>query len=121
MDTELSSNKKTFMSLWFSWGVRWRSSYWFVTFVVWLGKKKFFAVDYNLIPHLGVLTDLIVYSIIVPVIPFELEHLGYSDVSTLTGWLMFSYVRSSLCSGACFLTSCVVDWPCVMYGYFFPR
>ncbi|KIY62829.1 MFS general substrate transporter [Cylindrobasidium torrendii FP15055 ss-10] len=60
---------------WFSWGVRWRSSYWFVTFVVWI----------------GVLTDLIVYSIIVPVIPFQLEKLGYTSVSSLTGWLMFTY------------------------------
>ncbi|KAF9020372.1 MFS general substrate transporter [Hymenopellis radicata] len=60
---------------WESWGTQWRSSYWFVTFVVWL----------------GILTDLVVYSIIVPVIPFELESLGYSDVSTLTGWLMFTY------------------------------
>ncbi|KAF9001639.1 MFS general substrate transporter [Hymenopellis radicata] len=75
---ELSMNTprpQTFRMRWESWGTQWRSSYWFVTFVVWL----------------GILTDLVVYSIIVPVIPFELESLGYSDVSTLTGWLMFTY------------------------------
>ncbi|KAF9024728.1 MFS general substrate transporter [Hymenopellis radicata] len=60
---------------WTSWGYRWRSSFWFVTFVVWL----------------GVLTDLLVYSIIVPVIPFQLQLLGYDHVSTLTGWLLFAY------------------------------
>ncbi|KAF8874067.1 major facilitator superfamily domain-containing protein [Mucidula mucida] len=70
-----TSEKPTLGMRWKSWGVKWRSSYWFVTFVVWL----------------GVLTDLVVYSIIVPVIPFELESLGYSDVSTLTGWLLFAY------------------------------
>ncbi|KAF9021190.1 MFS general substrate transporter [Hymenopellis radicata] len=70
-----TSEKPTLAMRWKSWGVKWRSSYWFVTFVVWL----------------GVLTDLVVYSIIVPVIPFELESLGYSDVSTLTGWLLFAY------------------------------
>ncbi|KIY65808.1 MFS general substrate transporter [Cylindrobasidium torrendii FP15055 ss-10] len=58
-----------------SYGYSWRSSYWFVTAVVWL----------------GVLTDLLVYSIIVPVIPFQLEDLGYDHISSLTGWLLFAY------------------------------
>lgn len=42
--------------------------------------------------HLGVATDLLVYSIIIPVVPFRLEHLGYSNVSVLMGWLLFAYV-----------------------------
>lgn len=29
-----------------------------------------------------------VYGIAAPVIPFRLEHLGYSDVESLTGWLV---------------------------------
>lgn len=58
-----------------SYGYHWRSSYWFVTGVVWL----------------GILTDLLVYSIIVPVVPFQLEKLGYDHISTLTGWLLFAY------------------------------
>lgn len=37
--------------------------------------------------------DLTVYSIIIPVMPFQLERLGYTDVSSLTGWLLFSFVR----------------------------
>ena len=40
---------------------------------------------------LGIATDLLVYSIIIPVIPFQLEKLGYSDISALTGWLLFCY------------------------------
>ncbi|KAI0733937.1 MFS general substrate transporter [Fomitopsis betulina] len=50
------------------WGLKWRSSV--VT---------------------GVTTDLLVYSLIVPIIPFQLEGLGYSGVSGLVGWLLFAY------------------------------
>ncbi|CAL1696710.1 unnamed protein product [Somion occarium] len=53
------------------WGLKWRSSVWFVT--------------------LGVTTDLLVYSIIIPVLPFQLEHLGYKGISGLVGWLLFAY------------------------------
>ncbi|KAJ7456492.1 MFS general substrate transporter [Mycena latifolia] len=56
-------------------GLKWRSSFWFATFVV----------------GLGVATDLVVYSIIIPVMPFQLERLGYHSVSGLTGWLLFCY------------------------------
>ncbi|KAJ6519322.1 major facilitator superfamily domain-containing protein [Mycena sanguinolenta] len=56
-------------------GLQWRCSVWFTTFVV----------------GLGVATDLLVYSIIVPVMPFQLERLGYHSVSALTGWLLFAY------------------------------
>lgn len=45
--------------------------------------------DYLII---GVLTDIIIYSIITPVLPFRLEGLGYTGVSALVGWLLFSYV-----------------------------
>ncbi|KZT67652.1 MFS general substrate transporter [Daedalea quercina L-15889] len=57
------------------WGLKWRSSVWFITAVV----------------GLGVATDLLVYSLIVPIIPFQLEDLGYSGVSGLVGWLLFAY------------------------------
>ena len=40
----------------------------------------------------GITTDLLVYSIIIPVLPFQLEHLGYNGVSGLVGWLLFAYV-----------------------------
>ncbi|KAF9458764.1 major facilitator superfamily domain-containing protein [Collybia nuda] len=56
-------------------GFQWRSSYWFTTFVV----------------TLGIATDLLVYSIIIPVMPFQLQNLGYKDVSALSGWLLFAY------------------------------
>jgi DHA1 family solute carrier family 18 vesicular amine transporter 1/2 len=42
---------------------------------------------------LGITTDLLVYSIIIPVLPFQLERLSYHQVSALTGWLLFAYVR----------------------------
>ncbi|KAM5534344.1 hypothetical protein V8D89_011937 [Ganoderma adspersum] len=57
------------------WGLRWRSSIWFITLAV----------------GIGISTDTLVYSMIVPVIPFRLQDLGYSDVSSLVGWLLFAY------------------------------
>ncbi|KAG1716792.1 hypothetical protein ID866_390 [Astraeus odoratus] len=57
------------------WGLRWRSSVWFVTVVV----------------GFGITTDLLVYSSIIPVIPFQLEFLHYTGVSALTGWLLCAY------------------------------
>ncbi|KAJ6604148.1 major facilitator superfamily domain-containing protein [Mycena vulgaris] len=56
-------------------GLKWRASFWFTTFIV----------------GLGIAGDLLVYSIIIPVMPFQLERLGYHSVSALTGWLLFSY------------------------------
>jgi DHA1 family solute carrier family 18 vesicular amine transporter 1/2 len=38
------------------------------------------------------MTDISVYSIIIPVLPFRLEALGYSGVSSLVGWLLFAFV-----------------------------
>ncbi|THH30179.1 hypothetical protein EUX98_g4004 [Antrodiella citrinella] len=57
------------------WGLKWRSSIWFVTSVV----------------TLGITTDLLVYSMLIPVFPFRLQKLNYSDVSGLVGWLLFAY------------------------------
>ncbi|KAJ3506089.1 hypothetical protein NLJ89_g7065 [Agrocybe chaxingu] len=56
-------------------GLEWRSSSWLVTAVI----------------GLGIAVDLLVYSIIIPVMPFQLVLLGYSNVSSLTGWLLFAY------------------------------
>lgn len=57
------------------WGLRWRSSVWFITTAV----------------GFGITTDLLVYSIIIPVLPFQLERLSYVRVSSLTGWLLCAY------------------------------
>lgn len=46
-----------------------------------------------MIAQTGVAVDVIVYSIIIPVIPFQLEHLGYTGISALSGWLLFAYVN----------------------------
>lgn len=44
------------------------------------------------------MTDLLVYSVVIPVLPFQLENLGYTSVSGLVGWLLFGYVGCiSLC------------------------
>ena len=37
--------------------------------------------------------DSMVYSVVISVMPFQLERLGYTNVSSLTGWLLFSFVR----------------------------
>ncbi|EJF58463.1 MFS general substrate transporter [Dichomitus squalens LYAD-421 SS1] len=57
------------------WALHWRSSMWFITLAV----------------GIGVTTDILVYSMIVPVLPFRLQDLGYADVSGLVGWLLFAY------------------------------
>ena len=43
-------------------------------------------------PSPGITTDLLVYSIIIPVMPFQLERLKYYSVSARTGWLLCAYV-----------------------------
>ncbi|KAJ3510859.1 hypothetical protein NMY22_g15841 [Coprinellus aureogranulatus] len=63
-------------------GLEWRASYWFTTLVV----------------GSSIAIDLMVYSIIIPVIPFQLEHLGYDGVSGLAGWLLFAYSGGLLLS-----------------------
>jgi hypothetical protein len=79
-------------------GLEWRSSYWLTTLVV--GSGEFFdsrAFGWRLLiteVFLGIAIDLLVFSIIIPVIPFQLEQLGYEGVSGLAGWLLFAYVSS---------------------------
>ncbi|WVQ82530.1 hypothetical protein IAT38_004659 [Cryptococcus sp. DSM 104549] len=57
------------------WGAKWRSSAWYITAVV----------------TLGTTTDLLTYTIVVPVLPYRLQAMGYGNVSGLTSWLLFSY------------------------------
>ncbi|CDO70927.1 hypothetical protein BN946_scf184829.g35 [Trametes cinnabarina] len=59
-------------------GLEWRSSVWFITLVI----------------GIAITTDLLIYSIIVPIIPFRLQSLGYDGVSGLAGWLLFAYSAS---------------------------
>lgn len=47
-------------------------------------------IDFQIV---GITTDLLVYTIAIPVFPFRLEALAYSGVSSLVGWLLFAYVR----------------------------
>ncbi len=69
-----------------------------VTFVIGLGTPTTGLISLPkvcrpYILNVGIAVDLTVYSIIIPVMPFQLERLGYTDVSSLTGWLLFSFVR----------------------------
>lgn len=62
--------------------LRQRSSTWFIAFAVgW-----------------GVLVDLSSYSLVVPVVPFRLEALGYDDVGGKTGWLVAAYAAGLIVS-----------------------
>ncbi|KAJ7604899.1 MFS general substrate transporter [Mycena polygramma] len=72
-DVSPSVNKSPF-------GLKWRCSTGFTTAIV----------------GLGVATDLFVYSMIIPVMPFQLERLGYHSVSALTGWLLFAFSAGSV-------------------------
>ena len=45
-----------------------------------------------------VLVDLSSYSIVVPVIPFRLEALGYTDIGSKTGWLVAAYAGGLIVS-----------------------
>ncbi len=40
----------------------------------------------------GTAVDVFVFALSIPVVPFQLKALGYKDVASLTGWLMFAYV-----------------------------
>ena len=46
----------------------------------------------NLLINLGIMTDLLAYSIIIPVFPFRLESLGYTGVPEHVSWLLLAYV-----------------------------
>jgi len=52
----------------------------------------------------GLLTDMALYSLIVPVVPFRLAELGYDNVSALTGWLVAAY------AGGLLVSSPVIGW-----------
>lgn len=79
-------------------GLEWRASSWTVTFVIGLGSSPLSiiagSVEIHTIYHilLGIAVDLLVYSVIISVMPFHLEHLGYSKISSRTGWLLFAFV-----------------------------
>ncbi|KAG6371621.1 MFS general substrate transporter [Boletus reticuloceps] len=80
------------------WGLKWRSSVPFITAGAYV---NLVIPDHPLIQPapvvgVGITTDLLVYSIIIPVIPFQLEHLGFHSVSARTGWLLFAYVSPTI-------------------------
>ncbi|WVF68540.1 hypothetical protein IAT40_003308 [Kwoniella sp. CBS 6097] len=60
------------------WGVKWRSSTWYITTVVTYGST----------------TEALCYMIAVPVIPFRLEDLGYDNISSRASWCLFAFCTS---------------------------
>ncbi len=77
-------------------GLKLRASSWTITFVIGLSCERFCGLPFFQLISIffgfpGIAVDLLVYSIIIPVIPFQLEKLGYSNISALTGWLLFCY------------------------------
>jgi hypothetical protein len=40
----------------------------------------------------GILTDLLVYSLIIPVIPYQLAALGYDGIGAKISWLLVAFV-----------------------------
>jgi len=41
------------------------------------------------------MSDTVVYSIVIPVMPFQLKQMGYHNISGRLGWLLFAYVYLS--------------------------
>ncbi|KAK0457176.1 major facilitator superfamily domain-containing protein [Desarmillaria tabescens] len=66
------------------WGWKWRSSHCIVTFVIWL----------------GIIVDSLSLALCIPVVPFQLKALGYTDAASLTGWLFFAYGGSNVITSA---------------------
>jgi MFS transporter, DHA1 family, solute carrier family 18 (vesicular amine transporter), member 1/2 len=44
-------------------------------------------------PTTGLFTDILVYSLIIPVIPYQLEALGYDGIGAKVSWLLAAFVR----------------------------
>ena len=102
------------------WGLRWRSSLGFVTFgahfpctqsrdrilnlnvyraVVMLGaflRRDTHELEAHPVSQTGILTDLLVYSLIIPVVPYQLEALGYDGIGAKISWLLVAFVRLSV-------------------------
>ncbi|KAH7104720.1 MFS general substrate transporter [Auriculariales sp. MPI-PUGE-AT-0066] len=70
------------------WAWEQRSSVGFITFVVTLGGA----------------VDLLVYGLVIPIVPFRLQELGYDHVAAKSGWLLFAFSLSLI------LTTPVISW-----------
>ncbi len=55
---------------------------------VWL--QPLFRIEIAFIVN-QVLPGVLVYAMVIPVVPFQLEKLGYKHPASLTGWLLFAY------------------------------
>ncbi|EJD04276.1 MFS general substrate transporter [Fomitiporia mediterranea MF3/22] len=56
-------------------GLKWRSSVWFATLIV----------------GYGITVDVMVYALVIPVLPFQLEKLGFHHVSALVAYLLLAF------------------------------
>ncbi|KAM0748071.1 MFS general substrate transporter [Meredithblackwellia eburnea MCA 4105] len=61
-------------------------------------KQRSSTAFISLTVALGIVTDLSGYGLIVPVVPFRLQSLGYSNVGAKTGWLVAAYAAGLIVS-----------------------
>ncbi len=57
------------------WGLKWRSHPIFLTGVV----------------TIGIMSDILAYTIVAPILPYRLTDMGLSNIASLTSWLLFGY------------------------------
>ncbi|BEJ14958.1 hypothetical protein CspHIS471_0407250 [Cutaneotrichosporon sp. HIS471] len=57
------------------WGLKWRSHPIFLTAVV----------------TIGVMSDILAYTIVAPILPYRLAEMGLTNIASLTSWLLFAY------------------------------
>ena len=43
----------------------------------------------------GLFTDQLAYSLIIPVVPYQLKALGYDEIGAKVSWLLVAFVRPS--------------------------
>lgn len=59
----------------------------------------------TLVAFIGMMTDTIVYSIIIPIMPFKLHQMGFENVSGRVGWLLFAFSAGVVLSTVPFASS----------------
>lgn len=64
----------------------------------------------DLLLLIGLFVDMLNYTLVLSVFPFRLEHLKYSNVSELNGWLFFIFV-----SGLVPVCTLVRSWSLIGY------
>jgi len=59
-------------------------------------RRGIYAAETHPVSETGILTDLLVYSVIIPVIPYQLVALGYDGIGAKISWLLVAFVRLTM-------------------------